>query len=148
MLIFDNQNIFSMTNFEAWVNPVNTEGVMGAGLAKQFKIKFPDMFKDYENKCKSGLKIGEIHIWDNGKDPKYILNFPTKDKWKNPSKMEFITKGLKGLAMAINDLGIKSIAIPAIGCGLGGLDFEDVKSEIERFHDVFWKNISVVLLRN
>lgn len=111
---------------EALVNPVNTKGVMGKGLALKFKEKFPDNFYSYKEQCKQNkLKIGSIHCVNS--DNQIIFNFPTKDDWRSPSKIEYIELGLKTLRESIKISQIKSIAIPALGCGLGGLDWNDVK---------------------
>lgn len=113
---------------EALVNPVNTRGVMGAGLALQFKKAFPDNFTAYEQACKAGgVVIGRIHIVERVMPPRFIINFPTKDHWRHPSKFEYIQDGLIDLIAQVHKLGIQSIAIPALGCGKGGLDWAIVK---------------------
>jgi len=118
---------------DAIVNTVNTKGVMGKGIALQFKEVFPMMFVDYKKACRSGIvMIGKMYVWHNNAifGPKYIINFPTKNDWKNPSRMEYIEKGLVDLEKTIVELGISSIAIPPLGCGNGGLDWNIVKSKI------------------
>lgn len=107
---------------EALVNPVNCIGVMGAGLASQFKKHFPGNFQAYFEECgRQAIVPGKLFVWpDNGK---IIINFPTKDHWKNPSKLKFIEKGLDTLEKQ----DYESIAIPPLGCGLGGLRWMDVK---------------------
>ena len=112
---------------QALVNPVNTVGVMGAGLALQFKVHFPEMFAIYRNACRLGqVRIGEVSpIIVAGS--KYVLNFPTKKSFLDPSKLEYIITGLKDLVVIVEDLKIKSIAIPALGSGLGQLQWKDVK---------------------
>ncbi len=115
---------------EALINTVNTQGVMGKGIALQFKKAFPEMFGEYENECKAGrIIIGKMHVWRNDGmfDPKYVINFPTKNDWKHKSKLEYITKGLVDLVRVITDLGITSLAVPPLGCGNGGLDWKVVK---------------------
>lgn len=115
---------------EALVNPVNCVGVMGAGLALEFKKRFPGMFKSYVEDCESGdLRIGHlsVHI---GLDYPAVINFPTKNHWKHNSKIEYIEQGLDALADLVETGFPKSIAIPALGCGLGGLDWVDVESLI------------------
>ena len=125
-------NIFD-SDVEALVNPVNCVGVMGAGLAKQFKQKYWKNYTMYSDACKVNLvKTGhvlvcQINLYDN---PKYIINFPTKDHWKAGSEMEYISSGLDDLANKIKVYSIKSIAIPPLGCGLGGLDWIKVKDLI------------------
>lgn len=115
---------------EAIVNTVNTLGVMGKGIALQFKQAYPEMFKEYQLACKNGqVMIGKMHVWKSGSmfGPKYIINFPTKEDWRRPSKIEYIEKGLTDLVRNINDLNIGSIAIPPLGCGNGGLNWKEVK---------------------
>jgi len=114
---------------EALVNTVNTKGVMGKGIALQFKKAFPDVFASYKKACDTGeVRIGKMHIFrcteENG--PRYIINFPTKDDWKKESRIEYIQEGLKSLTETIRELKISSIAIPPLGCGLGGLNWKDV----------------------
>ena len=105
------------------VNTVNTRGVMGKGIALQFKRIYPDMFKEYRNHCEHNrLTIGTLFLW---KTPhKWVLNFPTKEHWRNPSRPEYIEKGLQKFVEIHDVLGITSIAFPALGCGNGELDYE------------------------
>ncbi len=125
---------------EALVNTVNCAGVMGKGIALQFKQAFPENFKAYEKACKaSHVKLGEVLVYETGAlvGPKYILNFPTKGHWKTPSRIEDIQSGLKDLVAKVRQLNIQSIAIPPLGCGLGGLCWEDVQPLIlDAFRDV------------
>ena len=119
---------------EALVNTVNCEGFMGKGIALQFKQAFPDNYKAYKKVCDRGeLRPGHMFIFDTGSMvfPKYIINFPTKDKWRAPSKMEYIKDGLAELISEIRRLEIKSVAVPPLGAGLGGLDWKKVKPLIE-----------------
>lgn len=121
------------SNCEALVNAVNCIGIMGAGLAYAFKRKFPKMHVDYIQYCKDGkLRPGVMHVWENYCEPKYIINFPTKDDL-SPSKLEYITSGLSNLKEVIEFRQIKSVAVPALGSGLGGLNYETVKPHLERF---------------
>lgn len=111
-------------------NPINCVGVMGGGLALAFKKKFPEHFETYKKMCQNGeIKVGELYVID-GDEKHKILLFPTKIHWRNPSLMEYVVDGLKYLAENYEKMDIKSIAIPAIGCGLGGLNWEDVKEQI------------------
>ena len=112
------------------VNTVNTEGVMGKGIALQFKSIFPEMFAEYQSLCEKGqIKIGKLWIY---KSPhKWILNFPTKRYWRQPSKLEYIDLGLQKFVTEFGDLKIHSIAFPALGCGNGELDWEEVKPLME-----------------
>ncbi len=119
---------------EALVNTVNTVGVMGKGVALMFKEHFPENFKAYEKACKSKeVKLGEMFVTER-KDllgPKWIVNFPTKGHWRYPSKMEWVEEGLKDLVRVISAKNIKSIAIPPLGSGNGGLNWLEVRTSIE-----------------
>lgn len=120
---------------DALVNTVNTAGVMGKGLALQFKKAFPANSKAYEGACKQGeVQIGKMFVFDAGGIvlPRYIINFPTKKHWRSPSKLEYVEQGLTDLIEVIRDRQIRSIAIPPLGAGLGGLDWRKVRSVIER----------------
>lgn len=119
---------------DAIVNTVNTVGVMGKGIALQFKRKWPANAKAYEAACKHGeVKPGKMFVVDNGGlvEPKFIINFPTKRHWRQPSRLSDIEFGLVDLVAQIKRLGIRSIAIPPLGCGSGGLDWNDVRPRIE-----------------
>lgn len=119
---------------EALVNTVNTVGVMGKGIALQFKKRFPQNFKIYLDACKKGtFKTGQILITKDGDlmHQKTIINFPTKVHWKGNSQYEYILSGLKSLKEALIEKEIKSVAIPPLGCGNGGLEWEKVKQLIE-----------------
>lgn len=125
---------------EALVNTVNCVGVMGKGIALQFKQAFPDNFEDYSQACNKGkVRIGKMFVYrtDRMFHPKYIINFPTKRHWKAKSRLEDIELGLKDLVKVIKDLNIKSIAVPPLGSGLGGLNWEEVKSRILKVLDGF-----------
>lgn len=126
---------------DALVNTVNTEGVMGKGIAYQFKVAHPKMFEDYSRACKAGVvELGKMHVYDLGglvSGPKYIINFPTKGHWRSNSKIADIAQGLQDLVRVVRALKINSIAIPPLGCGNGGLDWGDVLPLIQRaFADV------------
>ncbi len=119
---------------DALVNTVNTEGVMGKGLALQFAKKFPDMLAAYKQACKTGrVAPGKMHIYERGEmfQPRYIINFPTKRRWRSPSRIEDIEAGLRALVQEIERLHIRSIALPPLGCGNGGLDWNDVFPRIK-----------------
>lgn len=111
---------------DAIVNPVNCYGVSGAGLARQFKERLPDNQAFYESVYAKGeLVPGSVAIFITARSiPKYVVNFPTKRHWTNDSKIEDIKSGLAALATALTTYDIKSIGIPALGCGLGGLEWE------------------------
>lgn len=120
---------------EALVNAVNTVGVMEAGIAKQFKLKFPKMYIQYKKDCEKGLvTLGKMHVYQrhHRKSPKYIINFPTLGHWREEAKLENIEKGLEDLMRVVEELNISSIAIPPLGCGVGGLAWEEVKELFEQ----------------
>lgn len=116
------------------VNPVNTVGVMGAGLALEFKRMFPEVFKEYKIMCDLGFfDIGELLVYrtDIGK---IIVNFPTKRHWNRPSEIEYIEKGLRRFVEMSYSWNFESVSFPMLGCGNGGLDFEaQVKPLMEKF---------------
>ena len=117
------------------VNTVNCVGVMGTGLAAQFKRRYPEMFSDYRQACKRGeIVIGKMWMW-RGIYPGFgsvtIINFPTKGHWRDRSRLEWIEVGLKDLRQIILQHKFPSIAIPALGCGLGGLSWKDVQPRID-----------------
>jgi len=118
---------------EALVNTVNCVGIMGRGIALQFRKAFPENFKAYELACKHDeVKLGQMFVFETGGFyPRYIINFPTKKHWKSKSHIEDIRSGLQDLLRVIQEREIKSIAIPPLGAGLGGLNWLDVKREIE-----------------
>lgn len=117
------------------VNPVNTEGVMGAGLAKEFKRRWPEMFAYYEVRTRRfGWVPGELQLWNDGDDLPWVLNFPTKTAWRLPSSLTLIQAGLAAFEGSYGELGITSVAFPALGCGLGGLKWkEEVRPLMERY---------------
>ena len=111
---------------EAITNPVNCVGVMGKGLALQFKRHYPANFTAYVEACRSGtLRPGQSFLFDHGEGalPRWIVNFPTKRHWRDPSTIDDIVAGLATLMVQIEERGIRSIALPPLGCGLGGLDW-------------------------
>ena len=119
---------------EALVNTVNTVGVMGKGIALMFKEAFPENFSSYEDACKrKEIFVGRMFVIErqNLIGPKWIINFPTKRHWRHPSKIEWITAGLDDLKRVIVENGIRSVALPPLGCGNGGLDWQDVRPKIE-----------------
>lgn len=119
---------------EAIVNTVNCVGIMGRGIALQFKKAFPANFRAYALACEEGeVQPGRMFVFDTGAftNPRYIINFPTKRHWKGKSRIEDIDSGLIALAQEVRERGIKSIAIPPLGAGLGGLDWNDVRPRIE-----------------
>lgn len=115
---------------DALVNTVNTVGVMGKGIALQFKRAWPEMFTAYAAACERGeVQPGRMHVWETGalSGPRFIVNFPTKRHWKDGSRLEDVRSGLVDLTRVIGDLGITSIAVPPLGCGNGGLAWDEVE---------------------
>lgn len=113
------------------VNTVNTVGVMGKGIALEFKKRYPEMFKKYQKICENGsLDVGKLYLWKGAE--KWILLFPTKKHWKNPSQLEYIEMGLKKFVDNWKTLGIESIAFPRLGCGNGNLDWNIVQPIMEK----------------
>jgi O-acetyl-ADP-ribose deacetylase (regulator of RNase III) len=118
---------------QAITNTVNCVGVMGKGIALQFKQRWPQNFKAYADACKhKEIKPGKVFVYDMGhwEEPRYIINFPTKIHWRGDSKIEYIESGLRDLIEQAERLGIKSIALPPLGCGNGGLEWSKVKRVI------------------
>lgn len=130
---------------EAIVNTVNCHGRMGRGLALLFKRRFPAMFCAYKRDCDNDrVRVGTMHLWKNPLGG-WVVNFPTKDHWREPSRMEWIVAGLQDLAAVVREKGIQSLAIPPLGCGLGGLHWYQVRAEIVRAHDQYWQDMKVVV---
>jgi O-acetyl-ADP-ribose deacetylase (regulator of RNase III) len=133
MITFTQGNLLD-ADADALVNTVNTVGIMGRGVALMFKEAFPDNFKAYEAACKRGeVRIGRMFVTERQEliGPKWIINFPTKEHWRAPSKIEWIEEGLKDLKHVITEKKIHSIAIPPLGSGNGQLDWEEVRPKIE-----------------
>ncbi len=138
MITYVRTNIFE-SNAQVLVNTVNTVGVMGKGLAKEFKRIYPDMFESYQKFCEEGLlSVGKLQVY---KTPnKWILNFPTKANWRSPSKLEYIEQGLQKFVANYERLGIGSIAFPMLGCGNGGLSWED---EVKPLMETYLKELPI-----
>ena len=121
---------------DAIINTVNCVGIMGKGIALQFKKAFPENYKAYAKACKNNeVKIGKMFVYqtgflDSNIHSKYIINFPTKEHWRGNSKIEYIEEGLDDLYNVIQNLNIKTLAMPPLGCGNGGLNWSDVKKLI------------------
>lgn len=122
MIEYKTGDLFT-TEMQVLVNPVNTVGVMGKGLAKQFKLRYPSMFESYKAACDNGeLAVGQLHLYRT--DTKWILNFPTKKHWRTKSKLDDVERGLQRFIEIYETEDINSIAFPKLGCGLGGLVWE------------------------
>jgi O-acetyl-ADP-ribose deacetylase (regulator of RNase III) len=120
---------------DALVNTVNCVGYMGRGVALQFKKAFPANFMEYQKACRAGIvQPGRMFVFETGSmlSPRYIINFPTKRDWRGKSRYGYIEAGLKALVSEVKKRGIRSIALPPLGCGLGGLDWGRVRPMIER----------------
>jgi len=125
MIRFVRGNLFD-SKVQTLVNAVNCVGVMGKGIAKEFRERWPHMFKAYQAACRSGdVRIGRPFLWREGSRP--ILNVPTKEHWREPSRYEFVEAGLKAIRDNAREWGLTSMALPALGCGLGGLEWEKVR---------------------
>jgi len=134
MLKITKGNLFD-ADVEALVNTVNCVGYMGKGIALQFKKAFPDNFNAYAQATRAGkVRPGKMFIFETGSmvNPRYIINFPTKRHWRGKSRLEDIEAGLKDLVRQVRERGIRSIAIPPLGCGLGGLSWDTVRPRIEQ----------------
>ncbi len=129
------------------VNTVNCVGVMGAGVALEFKKRYPDMYKDYVHRCKSGeIKPGIPTVWKSSNffdENIEIVNFPTKNHWRRPSKYEYIEQGLEWLSQFLSNRPDATVTLPALGCGHGGLDWKIVKELINRHLEFTPANVLV-----
>lgn len=126
---------------EVLVNPTNARGVSGKGLALEFKRRFPILAKDYQAWCEAqkfetnNWPIGQCFYWDvypSHQPPKAIVCLPTKDDWRQPSRLSWIEDGLRSLVELLKAADHQSVAMPALGCGLGGLSLGEVKPLIDR----------------
>ena len=133
-------NIFN-TSCQTLVNTVNCMGVMGKGIALECKLRFPDMFEKYKEFCEKKLIIpGSLQLWSNSKP--WVLNFPTKAHWKDPSKIEYLEKGLDKFKSEYSKKNITSIAFPLLGASLGGLSEELVYKTMIKYLEPL-KNIDI-----
>ncbi len=132
---------------DAIVNTVNCVGVMGKGIALQFRQKWPENYTAYKKECDAGaMRTGRMFVYGLGTlagRPHYIINFPTKEHWKGKSQLSFITAGLVDLVRVIQDLKIQSIAIPPLGCGNGGLDWNIVRPLIKQALEALGDEVKV-----
>lgn len=134
MITYTTGNLLD-ANVDALVNTVNTVGVMGKGIALMFKERFPKNMLEYVKACKlNEVVIGKMFITETNEliSPRWIVNFPTKQHWRNPSELSWVKEGLIDLRKFILSNNVKSIAIPPLGAGNGGLNWEEVKPLIEK----------------
>ena len=146
MICFKSGDILA-EDAEVLVNTVNCVGVMGRGIALQFKKAFPGNFRVYAEACERGeVRPGRMFVFETGTltNPRYIVNFPTKRHWRGNSRIEDIDAGLKDLARVVRERGIRSIAVPPLGSGLGGLEWSDVRPRVEKALRGF-NNLDVVI---
>jgi len=138
MILYVKGDIFQ-SPAQVLVNTVNTVGVMGKGIALDFKRLFPEMFEQYRQLCEEGkLRIGILWLY---KTPnKWVLNFPTKRHWREPSRVEYIEAGLSKFAASYSQMGIHSIAFPPLGCGNGQLDF---KTQVQPLMEKYLRNLPI-----
>lgn len=129
--IIENGDIFK-SKAQTWVNTVNTVGVMGKGIALGFKRRFPEMYEDYAQRCKRGeVALGRPYLFKRPKPP-WILNFPTKDHWRQPANLTAIVEGLTHLERNCERWGVESLAVPPLGCGEGQLEWRVVGPTLYR----------------
>lgn len=134
MITFTQGNLLE-ARAQALVNTVNTVGVMGKGIALMFKDRFGDNFRQYAAACKAGqVQTGKMFITEPAEldGPRWLVNFPTKQHWRSPSRLEWVAEGLQDLRRFLLDKQVKSIAIPPLGAGNGGLDWAAVREQIEQ----------------
>ncbi len=134
MITYASDNIFK-SSAQTLVNPVNTVGAMGAGLARIFKNFHPEMYEEYRRLCQTGsFNIGDLYIYHIPDLDEIIINFPTKEHWRNPSRIAYIIAGLKRFVEIYQEHSISSVSFPQLGCGAGGLDWEgQIKPTMELF---------------
>jgi O-acetyl-ADP-ribose deacetylase (regulator of RNase III) len=134
MITYTQGNLID-ASVDALVNTVNEVGVMGKGIALMFQEQFPENARLYEKACRTGeVKVGRMYVTRNPAGligPRWIINFPTKKHWRHPSKLAWIRDGMRDLVRVIEEHDIRSIALPPLGCGNGGLEWSQVRSEIE-----------------
>lgn len=134
MVEYVHQGNLLESNADALVNTVNTKGVMGKGIALQFKRAFPDNYKAYRAACEAGeVQLGRMFVTATGRldSPRLIINFPTKAHWKSRSRLRDVETGLRDLRRVLAENQVNSVALPPLGCGLGGLRWDDVRPKID-----------------
>ena len=144
MITYIEGNLFTSTA-QTLVNTVNTAGVMGKGIAKGFKTYFPEMVPEYARHCKDrSFTHGKLLLYRT--PHKWVLNFPTKRHWRNPSRLEDIEAGLATFVRTYAEQGISSVAFPQLGCGNGGLDWErQVRPLMERYLGDLYLDVQIVI---
>ncbi|MFT4037388.1 MAG: macro domain-containing protein [Thermomicrobiales bacterium] len=144
MITYIEGNLFTSTA-QTLVNTVNTAGVMGKGIAKEFKTYFPGMVPEYVQRCKDGsFAHGQLLLYRT--PHKWVLNFPTKRHWRNPSRLEDIEAGLATFVRTYAEQGISSIVFPQLGCGNGGLDWEgQVRPLMERYLGDLFLDVQIII---
>lgn len=131
MLIYHRTSIFE-SPAQTVVNTVNCVGVMGKGIAAEFRHRYPDMYDEYRNICtRKLLEPGKLWLWKAA--DRWVLNFPTKRHWRNPSRLEWIEMGLKKFVAEYDRRGITDVSFPRLGCGNGGLDWEEVRPMMDAY---------------
>ncbi|THJ71345.1 macro domain-containing protein [Candidatus Frankia alpina] len=133
---------------DALVNTVNTAGVMGKGIALQFRRAYPEMFVAYQDAAKAGqLELGRMHVWPTGSftGPRYVINFPTKGHWRSRSRLTDVERGLGDLVRVVGELNVRSLAVPPLGCGHGGLDWQQVEPRIRAAFGDLDQDVHVLL---
>ena len=132
--VITNRTIFDLP-VQTIVNPVNCDGFMGKGLALEVKKRFPNVFIKYQQRCRQGrMKIGKLQLIKG--QPQWVLNFPTKDHWRGRSRIEFVEAGLRTFNATYRKNRITSIAFPPLGCGSGGLLWDDVGPLMRRYLEI------------
>jgi O-acetyl-ADP-ribose deacetylase (regulator of RNase III) len=131
MLVYLYSSLFE-SPAQTLVNTVNTEGVMGKGIAKRFKSEYPAMFKEYKKLCDAGeLVIGKLQLWKGAEH--WVINFPTKTTWRKPSSLDYLVAGLETFRAVYQQIGITSVAFPPLGCGNGELEWKEVRPVMEHY---------------
>lgn len=144
MLTYSNSTVFNV-EAQTIANTINCEGVMGAGIALEFKLRYPKMFEDYVRRYeRKEVRIGEPYLFREYGYP-WILNFPTKKHWKYPSKLDWIQQGLEHFASHYQESGITSIAFPMLGTNNGHLDWTEVMSLMEHYLGALSINVQICL---
>lgn len=138
MILYVKGNLFQ-SPAQVLVNTVNTVGVMGKGVALEFKRLFPEMYQQYRDLCEQG-KFHVGMLWLYKSPQKWVLNFPTKRHWRSPSRVEYIEAGLRKFTQVYSDWGIHSIAFPPLGCGNGQLDF---KTQVQPLMEKYLKPLPI-----